>query len=300
MKKFLVLLSAILIVTSVCFAQENMGARPIAMGGAFTGLADDANAIFLNPAGIGYIEGEVAAISTKISEGSEYTILGGVENTPYGSFGVGYISSSYIIEDLETSSELVDAGDASNKNLNQTLVLSYGRQLNDFMVVPKFMGRLSLGTNVKFVSSKINNAKGLTSRSDSGLDLDLAAVFQPNDHISCGMSVRNILAAGSALEDSSEPSSPTMSAGIAGRLLNDSLIISLETGAAGVEVKLMPELALRVGRDGDYTTGGIGVSLNGVGIDYAYLKKAEPVHYIAISLAFDNPTDTRQASIIKE
>lgn len=34
-----------------------MGARPLAMGGAFVGLADDANALFFNPAGLGGLRG---------------------------------------------------------------------------------------------------------------------------------------------------------------------------------------------------------------------------------------------------
>ncbi|MBE3598774.1 MAG: hypothetical protein IMX02_08270 [Limnochordaceae bacterium] len=35
--------------------QIGMGARPLAMGGAFVGLADDENAVFYNPAGLPYL-----------------------------------------------------------------------------------------------------------------------------------------------------------------------------------------------------------------------------------------------------
>ncbi len=38
------------------FLKINVGARPVAMGGAFTGLADDENALYYNPAGIVSLE----------------------------------------------------------------------------------------------------------------------------------------------------------------------------------------------------------------------------------------------------
>ena len=34
-----------------------MGARALGMGGAFVAVADDANAIYYNPAGLAYMEG---------------------------------------------------------------------------------------------------------------------------------------------------------------------------------------------------------------------------------------------------
>ncbi|RME27224.1 MAG: hypothetical protein D6800_05360, partial [Candidatus Zixiibacteriota bacterium] len=38
------------------FLKINLGARPVAMGGAFTGLADDINALYYNPAGLALLE----------------------------------------------------------------------------------------------------------------------------------------------------------------------------------------------------------------------------------------------------
>ncbi|MFH1576375.1 MAG: hypothetical protein ABID35_02390, partial [Candidatus Margulisiibacteriota bacterium] len=266
MKRFVILLSALLIVTSVCFAQENIGARPIALGGAFAGLADDANAIFLNPAGIGYVRGEVASFSSKLSNDNEYTILGGVQQTAYGSFGVGYISSSSQITDLTDSAALADEGDVAVRSLSQTLVLSFARELNDFMVVPESMGRMSVGTNVKFASSRVANAKGLTSDQNSGLTIDLAAVLKPGDKFAFGFGMRNLMAGDTA----SEGSGFGLFAGVSSKLLNDAVVISLENGGAGCELWLIPELALRVGRDGEYNTAGIGINLQGFGIDYGY------------------------------
>lgn len=42
--------------TSFPFLKVNVGARAVGMGGAFTGLANDATALYYNPAGISYVE----------------------------------------------------------------------------------------------------------------------------------------------------------------------------------------------------------------------------------------------------
>jgi len=42
-------------IASTSYAQ--LGSRPLAMGGAFSGLADDANAVFWNPAGLAQLKG---------------------------------------------------------------------------------------------------------------------------------------------------------------------------------------------------------------------------------------------------
>ena len=295
MKKIVILLSAILLITSCAIAQENMGARPIGMGGAFTGLADDANAIFVNPAGIGYLQGELASVSTKISEEDEYTVLGGVESTPIGSFGVGYISTAAPVTGVDASS-YEDEGEAPVKEFSQTLLLTYARELNDFMVVPKFMGKLSIGSNLKFASSRVTNAKGLSSDKASGFDMDLAAAFKPNDRLTCGFSFRNLLGRG----DGADEAALDVGAGVSARI-TDQLIFSVETSGVGMEVRPLKLLALRLGRNGDYSTAGIGINVEDVAFDYAYMDKEAPIHYVSISLAIgQEKEDLRQASLVSQ
>jgi len=299
MRKLVILLSAVLLITSVSLAQENMGARPIGMGGAFTGLADDVNAIFVNPAGIGYIRGEMASVSTKISEGKEYTIIGGVEHTSYGSFGIGYVGASSPLEDAGEY-VYVDEGNTPVKAIDQTLVLTYARELNEFMVVPKFMGRLSLGTNLKLSSLRVASAKGLSQPIGSNVNLDLAAVFKPNDDLSCGVSLKNFMERDTAVEgDGTKPGLST-AFGVSGKLFNKSVIWSAESGSLGLEWRPINGLALRMGRDGEYSTAGFGINVNGFGVDYGYMEKEEPVHYVAVSVSIDRSkpeADLRQAAL---
>jgi|GEM_PF-1429012 len=301
MRKSAVFLALFLIITSVALAQENMGARPIAMGGAFTGLADDVNAIFLNPAGIGYIRGEMASVSTKISEGKEYTLIGGVERTAIGSFGIGYIGASKPLESADDGVVYVDDGNKPVKELNQTLVLSYARELNDFMVVPRFMGRLSLGTNLKLSSMRVANAKGLSEPTGSAVNADVAAVFRPNDDLSWGFNLKNCFDRADAEDGSEDQSGMVAAFGVSGNVFDKTLTWSVEDRCMGVEWKPMGQgLALRMGKDGDYNTAGFGISISGFGIDYAYLEKEEKVHYVAVSIAIEREqkeADMRQAGL---
>lgn len=296
MKKIIFLFLVISILASITFAQENMGARPIGMGGAFTGLADDVNAIFVNPAGIGYVRGEMALVSTKIVEGKEYTLIGGVEHTAFGSFGVGYVGSSFPLNSLSGTAS-IDDGNTPVKALNQTLVLSYARELNEFMVVPKSMGRLSIGTSLKFISARTNNAKGLSSIQGSGINADFAAVFRPNDNLSLGVNVKNLFEKDDQLN---EAQIFDVAAGVSGNVFDKSLIWSVEGGSLGIEWKPISELALRVGKDGNYNTAGFGINLDGLGVEYGYMEKEEPIHYLAVSVTIDRSktnSDLRQASL---
>lgn len=56
MKKILLTIVASLLFTATLYAQEYdmiyRGPRPMGMGGAFTAVSDDENAIFYNPAGL--------------------------------------------------------------------------------------------------------------------------------------------------------------------------------------------------------------------------------------------------------
>ncbi|MEA3493224.1 MAG: hypothetical protein U9R38_02430 [Candidatus Margulisiibacteriota bacterium] len=293
MKKYILLLSAVLLVASVSFASDNMGARPMGMGGAFVAIADDANAIFENPAGIGYLHGEHAVVSNKISDRS-YTIIGGVEETPVGNFGIGYISSAYPIDGLSAAA-INDQGEAPVAAQNQALILSYAREFNRFSVVPKFMGKLSLGGSLKVSNYLITRAKGLSDNNGSIINADLAAMLKPGEDISLGINIKNFFSA----MDSASEDEYSISLGASAKLL-ESIIVSADSdGRVGCEWKPISLVALRAGKDGVYNTAGVGVSRNGVGVNYAYRGSESPIHYISISLAFDKQPDRRVAEINK-
>ncbi|MBU0686888.1 MAG: hypothetical protein KKB81_03430 [Candidatus Margulisbacteria bacterium] len=103
MKKYLVIISVIIL---ICFASTavfaNFGARPMALGGAFTAIADDANAAYWNPAGFAINPG-IELLGTALVDhrnetiGDNYVALKMCYETPMDSpfgwiIGVGALS----------------------------------------------------------------------------------------------------------------------------------------------------------------------------------------------------------------
>ena len=59
--------------TSAAFLKVDAASRPISMGGAFTGLADDVNALFWNPAGLMSLQKQQISAMQNFSIGNVYT-----------------------------------------------------------------------------------------------------------------------------------------------------------------------------------------------------------------------------------
>jgi hypothetical protein len=90
MRKFLVLFFTFLLLcslTQVTFGAIGYGARAIAMGGAFTAVADDGSAAYWNPAGIAQVK---FALTTGVGGRSDTT------TNEYGNYFAGVNSPGYI------------------------------------------------------------------------------------------------------------------------------------------------------------------------------------------------------------
>ena len=57
------------------------------------GLSDDANRLFINPAGLAGIKSlKLTSMSGQVLEDIDYVVIGGANPTDYGVFGFGYVS----------------------------------------------------------------------------------------------------------------------------------------------------------------------------------------------------------------
>ena len=85
------------------------GARPIGMGRAFTALADDAN-----PAGLAALKGPQAmAMYTNLLGEVYYDEFSGAVPTPYGTFGLGYITTGVTGIQTNDTPAAIPAGTAT-------------------------------------------------------------------------------------------------------------------------------------------------------------------------------------------
>ncbi|OGB90906.1 hypothetical protein A2625_07695 [candidate division WOR-1 bacterium RIFCSPHIGHO2_01_FULL_53_15] len=285
-----------------------VGARPLGMGKAFTALADDSNAIFLNPAGLGYqTNWELTSLSSRILNSVDYRMVGAAMPTALGTVGVGYLTTSSGAG-FSTSTENVGGVDqvipVSQISYRQDVAyLSLGRKLNE---------NLSAGVGVKMQAQSF---AGATSAQATGYNTDLSLLWKVNNSLSLGINSQNALSyAGSNISWSTgEKEKGESRIKIGGALRpNPQLVLALDSelsGASsgllfhgGAEYKPVSFVSLRLGVDqnsaaaggGSYSTvnnltGGVGIEFYGAKFDYAYYRVADysenSTHYFSISFS---------------
>ena len=180
--------------TTIDITQVGMGARPIALG-AYTGLADDASAVFTNPGGIGLQDRlSFVSMSTQLLTTVNYQVASVVYPTQYGNFGVGYIGVSspageHIYYDARNY-----GGRRFDVILNSMYVLSYGTDISSF-VSDRFDHRW-LRSQGRFRSQREDRHRRLIwqhqGRSFSfRLLVDLGLLCELNDSLRVGATLQN-------------------------------------------------------------------------------------------------------------
>ncbi len=149
--------------TAANFLKIGVGARAIGMGGAYVSLANDASAMFWNPAGIAQITGGEAFFnhSQWIADMS-FDYAGLVFAIPgVGSFGLNATLLS--MGEMERTTEYYPEGTGQTFSAGSyALAASYARSLTD---------RFSIGFNLKYINEYILNS------SASGFALDIGTLF---------------------------------------------------------------------------------------------------------------------------
>lgn len=132
------------------------GARAVSMGGAYTALASDANALYWNPAGLAVLEKPEATVShAEFAQSRRQDFLGLAQPTPQGTFGaaLSYLSQS-MLEGRDAAGRPTSGFEASDAVLSA----SYGRKTE----------LVDLGASVKYIRSHIGSAEAQTVALDAG------------------------------------------------------------------------------------------------------------------------------------
>jgi HEAT repeats/Uncharacterised protein family (UPF0164) len=149
--------------TSADFLRIPVGARETALGGTFSAVSDNSNAVYYNPAGLGLLKHpEVSFTYNKYLEGIAQQWLSFAYPSRLGTFGLGlnYLSVSAFdsYDDFDNRTGSVSASDLA-------VFLSYGGTID---LGYKLIDSISGGISAKYISQRLDDKNGYGNAFDFG------------------------------------------------------------------------------------------------------------------------------------
>lgn len=163
-----------------------VGARPLGLGGAFVGLADDVNSTLYNPGGLAWSKG----ISLTLKSFEDVSALQAYPTGSGASLGLAIISQR--LNDLPDP-----LGGVANSNSNIVL-LAYGTKLNFIPALynrDEAFQRMGVGFSLKGLFTETLRRTTRPDRSATGWDMDIGWLWKYKDWWSIGAAAQNILPA---------------------------------------------------------------------------------------------------------
>ena len=161
--------------TGFTFMKIGVGARPVSMGGAYTAVADDANALFWNPAGL----------ALNPAYGGSVTIMNLLQSVSYASGG--FVAPIGRKLSVGLAGGYLSASDIRRDELGQEIG-TFG--LSDLAVGPGVAWQplpgLGLGLGARYVGGQIDTFRA------SALSVDGGAIYQPIRYLTVGASLLHV------------------------------------------------------------------------------------------------------------
>lgn len=284
--------------TGAQFLKIGTGARPVAMGCAFSAVADDLNAIYWNPAGLAaQKDRQISASYHKYFQDVNIGFMGYSQNIfDRGTLGVGlnYLS----VSDIEKRIADTDEPDGEFGASDSAVYISYG----DEKILGKYLEGLLVGFNLKFIHQKIEDE---TAQSYA---FDIGTLYKtPIQNFTASLGIYNF---GSKVKfvDESDPLPLNIRLGLAYRLFNNTLLLAADVDdyiideriytQIGAEYSFRQILLVRAGyklgmdsnKLGESTGLGTGIGFNiwNIMLDYAYAPFGElgDTHRVSVSTKF--------------
>ena len=282
------------------------GNRALALGGAYTGVADDASAPLWNPGGLAFVQRRCFDASYASLYGlgfsEQYAALA-LPSWRFGTFALTYQQWSVDGIDQRDERNFVLGEDLSD---SQTQIgLAYARSIGNIW---------GLGAAIKM------RRHSLAGYSDTGLGLDAGVLVRPAllagssaawaHRLGFGLTVQNAVQPALRLDQTSVEEPPTLRAGASywlpvgrAQLL---CVADLEKtegmdirAHAGVEARVHSVLSLRFGMNQNKLAAGTGIVWRDLSFDYVYESNdIEPVHRFGAAFRFGlSVEESRQAAL---
>ena len=280
MKRVIVLSLALLMVISAMALADGVGAfsafksgigaRALAMGGAFVAVADDSTAVIWNPAGLALLDDtRIGGMSTDLfGMGITHQFVGGMTTIAGFGVGLGWERASIIGNGADEAGD--PTGDFSWDE--STIIGTFATNVMDMGLA---------GVNVKYYMA---SAPG---NSASGFGFDLGLLINLGDMFTLGVNAADI--GGSTVTwdtGTVNTVSALYKAGLAMKLIDGNLVLAADMdfndagmgdAHVGIEFKVIDELALRGGVvladefQNVYFSAGAGINVAGLYVDAAYI-----------------------------
>ncbi|MFA5034649.1 MAG: hypothetical protein WC500_02590 [Candidatus Margulisiibacteriota bacterium] len=273
----------------IAVLNAGVGARPLAMGGAFTSVADNADAPYWNPAGLGFISSqEITSSQTRLSTDADHYYLSYVTPALGGTIGLSWIQVG-LGNIAQTSSEVDIHNEVQNISLfsyfSSAYLLSYGKKLND---------HIAFGLTAKYLSSEMF---GISGGSGWGYSLTPGVMLRLAKYrVTIGFKIDELINTQQWGTGTVENVSPKARLGLNWLPWSESRVAvdisqMIKSGyspevATGVEWS-QGCIAYRAGYNSSGLTAGVGFTVGHARLDYGYVQdgnfSSNNVHRISLS-----------------
>ena len=253
------------------FADWNIGARSLGMGRAYVGLADDASALYWNPAAVMKLKGlQTLFQMSMLYDG--YSLMYGSIALPGSETGLGLefmMLSGGDIEGRDKFNQLAP----SVSDSKMAVGLSFSK---------KILNNLAMGLKGKFFMRSLGEA------SDMAIAGDLSMMYTVSETLSMGWNLSNLT--GMVIGDTSDKLLSNSSLGIVHK--DKDLIFTIDSRdnfsewCFGAEWSFIKAVPLRIGFNSYELSLGGGLNLGMINLDVAYVMKE-----VGSSIGFSSNSD---------